>query len=235
MTVYLDVIWLLNFLFDSLLLYLTGLILKRTFKKRNIFIAGFLGSLIVFAPFTPFAFVLSSPFIKILISMMMIWIAFGYKRLRNYTLNLSVFYLITFAMGGAMIGTHYLLRFNFDLSNSIFLASMRGFGDPISWIFVVLGFPILMFLSRRTFDQWENVKIQYDQLVEVELFINSNTVKLKGLVDSGNQLYDPLSKRPVMIVSLEKAAHLVSKDLLPVFNDVNELWNKDNEIPIRVG
>ena len=132
-----------------------------------------------------------------------------------------------------MIGTHYLLRFNFDLSNSIFLASMRGFGDPISWIFVVLGFPILMFFSRRTFDQWENVKIQYDQLVEVEIFINSNTVKLKGLVDSGNQLYDPLSKRPVMIVSLEKAAHLVSKDLLPVFNDVNELWNKDNEIPLE--
>ena len=57
------------------------------------------------------------------------------------------------------------------------------------------------------FDKWENVQIQYDQLIQVENFYESKVSQLKGLVDSGNQLYDPLTKRPVMIVSLQKTSH----------------------------
>ncbi|WP_033829298.1 sigma-E processing peptidase SpoIIGA [Bacillus andreraoultii] len=227
MTVYLDIIWLLNFLFDSLLLYLTGLILKRKITKLRIFIGGFIGSLIVFAPFTAIATLLSSPFIKVCISILMVWVAFGFKRLRFIITNLLSFYLVTFTTGGALIGLHYLLSFRFDVSNTFMLAQVRGFGDPISWLFVALAFPLVLYFSRRTIDSWETRKIQYDQLIDVDITINNQTIRLKGLIDSGNQLYDPLTKKPVVIVSLEKTANIFPEEVLAVFQDVNKIWKED--------
>ncbi len=230
LTVYLDIIWILNFLFDSLLLFLTGLILKRRTKKWRVFLGGFFGSLIIFAPFTPFA-ILTSSFFKIFISILMVIVAFGFKRIKYFFANLSIFYLVTFAMGGAMIGVHYLLNFDYNLANALFLTHIQDFGDPISWLFVILGFPVLWYFSKNTFDRFESIKIQSDQLIDLEVFIFDKSVRLRGLVDSGNQLYDSLTRRPVMIVSLEKMTNLLPKEIIPIFNNVNQLWNESNEVP----
>lgn len=230
MTVYLDMIWLLNFLFDSLLIYLTAVVLRREIKILKIFIAGFTGSLVVFLPFTPFAWLLSSPLFKIGISFFMIFLAFGFRRIRYFITNVSVFYLLTFSIGGALIATHYLLNFQLDLSLHIFMANIRGFGDPVSWLFVIIGFPTAYYFSKETFTKWKSAKIRYDQLVDVTISVNNEEIRLKGMVDSGNQLYDPLTKIPVMVVSLQKTAGLFPDPVLKVFKDVNELW-KHHSVP----
>ncbi|MCU9612189.1 sigma-E processing peptidase SpoIIGA [Caldibacillus lycopersici] len=230
MPIYLDIIWLLNFLFDSLLLFITGLILKRPLAKRKIFFGGLLGSLIIFAPFSPFAAILSSPIMKIVLSIIMVWVSFGFKKFRFFFTNICMFYLCTFAAGGTLIGLHYLFSFQFNLSNSLMLNSIRGFGDPISWIFIVFGFPLVLYFSRQTFDRFETAKIQFDQLVDVTIVINQQSVQLKGLIDSGNHLYDPLTKKPVMIVSLNHTKHLFPIDLLNVFENANNLWNLEGEL-----
>ncbi len=157
----------------------------------------------------------------------MVWVAFGFKRLRFIITNLLSFYLVTFTTGGALIGLHYLLSFRFDVSNTFMLAQVRGFGDPISWLFVALAFPLVLYFSRRTIDSWETRKIQYDQLIDVDITINNQTIRLKGLIDSGNQLYDPLTKKPVVIVSLEKTANIFPEEVLAVFQDVNKIWKED--------
>lgn len=222
-------IWLLNFLFDSLLLFVTGLVLKRTFKKRMLFAGGLIGSLVVFLPFIPFDSFMTSPVMKILISLLMVWVAFGYKRLRYFLTNMFVFYFITFSIGGALIGLNYLFMFDYDIGSTLFLSYIRGFGDPISWLFVVIGFPLVWYFSKGIFDKWENVQIQYDQLIQVEIFMNQKSVQLKGLVDSGNQLYDPLTKRPVMIVSLQKTSHFFPNELLQIVSNIDHLWNEKTD------
>lgn len=155
----------------------------------------------------------------------MVLIAFGYRRLRYFLTNVCVFYLITFVSGGALIGLHYLLQFDYQLNQSIFMASIRGFGDPISWVFIILGFPILLYFSKSTFDRFETAKFQADQIVEVTLFINQEKIVLKGLIDTGNQLYDPLSRKPVMIASLHKLEHLFPQELIQIFENANQLGN----------
>ncbi|MDQ0879669.1 sigma-E processing peptidase SpoIIGA [Peribacillus sp. V2I11] len=47
MTLYLDVIWLLNWLFDCLLLYWTAIILKRRVALWRVCIGGLIGSFII--------------------------------------------------------------------------------------------------------------------------------------------------------------------------------------------
>ncbi|WP_075981008.1 sigma-E processing peptidase SpoIIGA [Bacillus massilinigeriensis] len=216
MTVYIDIIWALNLLFDCLLLYLTAIILKRETKYWRVFLGGFIGSILILLMITPLHTYSSNPLVKLLFSFWMIVMTFGYKRFSYFLNNLLIFYLVTFLIGGALIGTHYFLNFDSELSSSVFLASVNGFGDPISWLFVVLGFPIAWHFSRRNVEKIEMTKIQYDQIIHVTLTIGESTIALKGLIDSGNNLYDPISKAPVMFVSLKNQVDKINQTVFQI-------------------
>ncbi|WP_066370402.1 sigma-E processing peptidase SpoIIGA [Neobacillus fumarioli] len=203
MTVYLDVIWVLNLLFDSLLLYLSAIFLKRKIKLWRIASGGFIGSLIILLAFTPINVYSNHPVAKLFCSVLMILVTFGYKRLSFFIKALMTLYVSTFLIGGALIGTHYFIQYDTHLTAKVLLASVKGFGDPVSWLFVLVGFPIAWHFSRKNIECMEMTKIQFDQIVNVRLTIHNDQFEFKGLIDSGNQLYDPLSKMPVMFVSIK--------------------------------
>ncbi len=204
MAVYLDIIWLLNFMFDSLLLYLTAIIMKREFRYWRLIAGGMIGSLIILLSVTPLTVYAGNPFVKLLFSILMVLTAFGYKRFKSFVNGLLCFYFITFLVGGTLICVHYFIQFDMNLSSSLFVASVKGFGDPISWLFVTIGFPLAWHFSKSNIDKMEVAKIQHNQLVTLDISIEGNTYQFRGLVDSGNQLYDPISKMPVMFVSVNK-------------------------------
>lgn len=214
MEVYLDIIWALNFLFDSLLLYLTAILLKRDIKLWRLFTGGLIGSLIILLSLTPMHTFSSHPFTKLFFSIMMVLTVFGFKRFRYFFKGLMTFYLTTFLIGGTLIGVHYFIKFDFQLSSSVMLASVRGFGDPISWLFVLLGFPLAWHFSKRHMDSLEMTKIQYDSLINVLVSINGEMYKFMGLIDSGNQLYDPITKMPVMFISIKNREEEFSEDIV---------------------
>ncbi|EIJ81583.1 sigma-E processing peptidase SpoIIGA [Bacillus methanolicus PB1] len=234
MTIYLDVIWALNFLFDSFLLYLTAAILKRNCKIWRVFLGGFIGSSIILLSVSPFYSYSSHPLAKFIFSVAMIIAVFGYKRWRYFFNGLMTFYMTTFLAGGALIGAHYFIQFDFDLSSSVMLASVKGFGDPISWLFVFIGFPIAWHFSKRNFDSIEVVKLHFEQLVNVKITILGREIFLRGLIDSGNQLYDPISKLPVMFVSLKKADERVPDIVLEIAENPEEVIFGKKEMPPKL-
>ena len=231
MTVYLDVIWALNFLFDTLLLYLTAIILRRSVSKWRLLLGGLLGSTIILLAFTPLHSFSSNPFTKLLFSIFMVFTVFGFKRFRYFSTGLMTFYLTTFLLGGSLIGIHYFVNFDFQLSTSVLLASVKGFGDPISWLFVVLGFPLAWHFSKSNFDKIETTKIHYDQLVSVTIVINELKFHCKGLVDSGNQVYDPISKLPVMFVSLKNRIDELDPAIQQLALDADDVLFGTKKIP----
>lgn len=204
MTVYLDVIWALNFLFDTLLLYLTAIILKRKIQYFRLFAGGFVGSIIILLSITPLHSYSGHPFTKLFFSFLMILVVFGYKRLSFFISGIMTLYLVTFLTGGALIGIHYFIQFDLNLASNVALKSIQGFGDPISWLFVLLGFPLVWHFSKTSIGNIEITKIQYDQIVDVSIKMEGYQMRFKGLIDSGNQLYDPISKMPVMFVSIKQ-------------------------------
>ncbi|PFO05968.1 sigma-E processing peptidase SpoIIGA [Bacillus sp. AFS076308] len=213
MTVYLDVIWALNLLFDSLLLYLTAIFLKRRIQIWRIIAGGFIGSLIILLSFTPLNAYTSHPISKLICSMFMVLIAFGFKRLTFFFKALMTLYVSTFLIGGAIMGAHYFIQSDLELSVKVLASSVKGYGDPISWLFVLIGFPLAWHFARKNVESMEMTKIQFEQIVDVELHIDNETLHFKGLVDSGNQLYDPLSKLPVMFVSVRDQVEAVPESV----------------------
>lgn len=233
LTVYLDVIWALNLLFDSLLLYLTAIFLKIRIRFWRLLAGGFIGSLIILLSFTPLNAYSSHPLSKLFFSIVMVLAAFGYKRISFFIKGLMTLYVSTFLIGGALIGAHYFIQFDSKLTTKVLLSNVKGYGDPISWLFVLIGFPIAWHFSKKNVEGMEMTKIQFDQIVKVTLTIDTETFIFKGLVDSGNQLYDPLSRLPVMFVSIKNQMEVISEPIKKMANDPESLLMGNSEFPFE--
>lgn len=199
MTIYLDAVWLLNFLIDFMLLMLTGAIAKESVRKRNLALGACVASIIV--PLTiyfPGSFLTSVPG-KLLYSILIIVVAFRYGSLNRTLKLLALFYFINFTVGGGLIALHYMIQRPIGVSTAGFLTVNQGYGDPVSWLFIIIGFPCVWLFTKRRMDKHAIEKIRYDQLYEVTLTMKNKSFTTQGYIDSGNQLVCPLTKKPVII------------------------------------
>ncbi|MEI5906089.1 sigma-E processing peptidase SpoIIGA [Bacillus spongiae] len=230
MVIYLDVIWLLNVLFDTVLLWMTSFFLKREASWWKLLLGGFVGSTIIISYITPFAAYFNHPFSKLLFSALMVYVSFGFKRFRYFVNNLLMLYFVTFATGGFLLGTHFFIQWDERVYMSVLKGSVQGFGDPISWIFVMFGLPLAWYFSKGRVNDLELAQIQYDQLVNVTVNINQLCIKVKGIIDSGNQLVDPISKKPVMIVSIHQIRQQFPEPLLHAIESSDGFMNDDIDL-----
>ncbi|WP_257352378.1 sigma-E processing peptidase SpoIIGA [Pseudalkalibacillus decolorationis] len=230
MTIYLDVIWFLNLCIDFLLLWLTALILKRNTSKKRLFLGALMGSLYVFFLFAETGIVYH-PIVKLLYSAIIIMITFGYKRFASFVQGLFMFYFTTFITGGGLLGIHYFLQTDAQIINGVMQTKSSGLGDPVSWLFVVLLFPVLIVFTKKRVNQLEVRKLHYEQIMTFEVKIDSLTFKGTGLMDSGNQLHDPLSKHPVMILDTKEFQNQLPKVVLDQAENLEHIGQNDEEEP----
>jgi stage II sporulation protein GA (sporulation sigma-E factor processing peptidase) len=212
--IYADVVWLLNVCFDFLLLWLTAFMLKRAVVIWRMLLAALFGSSLILLLLSPFSFYASHPFVKLFVSFFMVIIAFGFHRFRFFFENLLAFYFSTFIMGGGMFALHYFVQREFAIAHSAFVTHSTGFGHPISWLFVLISFPVLWMLSRAQMATIREKKIRFEQIIDVTITFFEETIHLKGLIDSGNQLFDPLTKTPVMIVELSAIRQILPQSII---------------------
>lgn len=199
MTIYLDAVWLLNLLLDMMLLMLTQALAKDGTRKIRIVFGAFIASLLVplsiYYPDTFFNTVAG----KLLYSIIIIMCSFRIRSLHRMMKLLLLFYFTTFAIGGGLLAIHFLLQNPIGMSSGGILTFNSGFGDPVSWLFIVIGFPIIWLFTKARMDKHVEAKIRYDQLCPVNIQIDSKSFSTTGYIDSGNQLMDPVSKKPVII------------------------------------
>ncbi|WP_026906032.1 sigma-E processing peptidase SpoIIGA [Paucisalibacillus globulus] len=199
MTIYLDAVWLLNFFLDFMLLMLTQVLCREYTSKRRLIIGAFVASLIV--PMTlyfPNSYI-STVFGKILYSILIILATFRFISINRMLKQLILFYFVSFAIGGGLFAAHYFLQSPVALTTTGLISFSSGLGDPISWLFVVIGFPIAFWFTKNRMDKHAIEKIRYDQLHDVSISIKNKVYSTTGYIDSGNQLVDPFTKRPVII------------------------------------
>lgn len=200
MVLYLDAVWMLNLLIDACLLKLTALMLSRKVSRLRLWSGAVLASMVVLILFTPLSFLIAHPSGKFLFSVLIILTTFGFGRLSSFVQNLAAFYFAAFAVGGGLFGLHYFFQNSSFYANGTLLSTMN-FGDPVSWIFVIAGFPLLWFFSKKRFDQVVTRKWERSTVTGIQIRIFDQNIRTDALIDSGNKLYDPLTRVPVMFLS----------------------------------
>lgn len=194
MKIYLDLILILNFIFDFLLLTSVSLFLRRNVSLTRLIIGAFLGSVSVFSLFLNINSI-QLFIIKVFISIIMCLSTFSYRNLK-YTLK-NMFYLYTTSM--ILGGFLYFLNIEFSYKQVGLVFYHNGLSINVI-VLIVLSPIILYFYSR----QIKELKNNYSNYYKVKIKINNHIIRCNGFLDTGNKLEDPYFHKPVIILDKRK-------------------------------
>ena len=188
MKVYLDLVFFINVVFDLFILSAVKLVLKSSSSWRQIVLGGVFGGCSIFLLFLSLSS-LQLFIIKIIFSLILIFISFGRN---NFFYNFIYFYLISISLGGFL----YLLDISFTYQNSGVLFFDSNLGLNLLAFLVIS--PIFLFVvvkEKRRFKRMEGL------IYSVVVVKNEKKYFLRGLLDTGNQLVDPYSKKCVLLIN----------------------------------
>jgi stage II sporulation protein GA (sporulation sigma-E factor processing peptidase) len=208
--VYADLIFLTNLLIDGAILVVTARILAVRAKMWRIAAAAALGAAYVVLMIVPSLSFLFTFLIKCLFSVIMALIAFGYGRPRRFLRVLGMFYAVNCAVAGGIFALHFVLQSSGEVLNGIMVTRTGGlaFQVQIPFLFIALVFVPLLLLAKSAFNLVKRRGQITQFLAKVRIRIDDHESECTGLIDTGNQLYDPLTKTPVMVVEASHWEHV---------------------------
>lgn len=216
MTVYLDIVLIENILMNYIILFATGFIQKVDMKQIRLIISSLFGGIYAIVSYLNIVPIYSNFFMKILLSIIMVYIAFNMQTLKKMLKTILLFYLTSFVMGGCALALLYVINpQNINFENGVLVGT---YPLKVTIIAGVMGFTVIQIAFALNKKQ---VK-KKDMLCDLEISINNQTKKLKAYVDSGNMLKEPITNIPVIIVEKEKIKNLVNIDLEKILGGDNQ-------------
>ena len=211
MTIYLDLVMILNFAIDFILLLTVSIILKRNVKLTRIMLGAFIGGLsILFLFFNINSFLLF--IFKILISILMILTTFGYKTIKYTLVNILYLYMSSIILGGFL----YLLNIEFSYKKEGIIFINNGLS--INFIFLIIFSPVILYIYIK---QTKNLRYNYSNYYNIEIINKNKRYKYIGYMDSGNVLVDTLTKKIVILIDKRKLLFNIKEFRLIPYMGVN--------------
>lgn len=200
MTIYIDLVILLNYFFDSLILLTVNITLKRNISLKKILFVSLLGELSLLG------FLLSNKYLLILlkleISLILNILTFKYKDIFYTVTNVLYFYMVSIILGGFI----YYLKLN-----------------NLSYFFILFLVPLILYLYIK---QNLNMKTTINKTYPLTIYFpNKRKLSLTGFVDTGNKLRDPVTKKWVVLVN-KKLLQGVIRIRTPIYVPYHSLNNK---------
>jgi len=109
LTIYIDIIFLENLFMNYIILFATGTILKLPIKIIRTLVSSTIGSIYAIVSYMSSLEIYSSTLLKIILSISMVYIAFGSKTLNQFFKQLIIFYLTSFTFGGVAFALLYFV------------------------------------------------------------------------------------------------------------------------------
>ena len=187
---YIDVLFLENFMLDSLLLLLTGRILKCGCSYGRIILGGALGSAMTCViVMLPMPGIIELILYHTVVNSAMIIAGLGIKSLPQFAKAFVLLYVCAVFFGGIM---------------QLFRPYMRY----ASLFYAAAALSCLLFMKLwRAVSRLRDCE---DHIVRVTIYTGKGRIEVKALVDTGNRLRDFLTGEPVSVLS-QKAALEVSE------------------------
>ena len=224
MTIYLDIVFLENVLMNYIIIFATGVVLKNECKKRRTFTGSIIGAIYTIVMYLNIIPISSNFFMKIILSIVIVYISLNPRTIKNLIKDLVIFYLVSFVFGGCVFALMYFFQPQMaEIRNGVFVGS---YPLKVALIGGVVAFVILQISFKLVKTRFS----KKDMIFDIEVFINNKSVKTKALLDTGNLLKDPITRFPVIVIEHKVLGSLVSEKILNNLDkilggDIDELTN----------
>lgn len=190
---YVDVLFLVNFMMDYILLLIVRRMLKCSATHANVCLGAAIGSLltciVVVLPI-PYSFIKLILF-HLVVNTCMIRAGLKIKTIRHFVKAYMMLYIGSFLLGGIMEIFQPYVKFG-----GLFLVI------AIAGYYTVLG--IWKFISYV--QRWSQCHCK------VELYLGNEKYEINGMIDTGNGLRDPISGLPVSVLDRATAKRLLGEE-----------------------
>lgn len=219
MYVYIDVVFIINVIMNTIILLLTACIADVNYKLWRILLAATVGSCYVLMSMLPGMMMIHHVSFKVLMSLVLVSVAFGIRSRRLVLLLMSSFYLVALILGGAVAGWLYFWQSsNYWGSSTMVLTNLSW--TQLFWG-TSIGVSLIVIVMRYIFPR----VIRHPNLYRVKLEYKGRSVELTGMLDTGNGLYTVIGRRPAILVNRYAIEPILSTDVVSFLrNNTSEMW-----------
>lgn len=208
MTVYLDVVLLENLCMNYIILFATGYLMKIKMKQLRLVVSSLLGGAYAVIAYLEILPIYSSLGMKIVLSILMVYIAFKAKGIKLLSKQLVIFYLTSFVFGGCAFALLYFIKpQNILMRNGVYVGTypikVALLGGIVGFMITYIAFKIVKTKLRKK-----------DMIYPITITLQERELTTKAMLDTGNLLKDPISGMPVIVVEKEQLYSLLPSKLL---------------------
>lgn len=179
MKIYIDLFFLFNVIMDSIIVTGVSLLLRRKISIIRIILSSLIGGFSSLFLFTS----INDLVIEIISVIIMTVVAFGYVDIRYFFRNIFYMYILSVLLGGIL----YL--FNIRVTSNYVVSYL---------IIIVIALEVMVLYVKEI----KKMKCIYNNYYDIDIvFKDGFRLSLIGFVDTGNNLYDPYKRRPIILVS----------------------------------
>ena len=223
MTIYLDIIFFENILMNYIILAAVNVVTKNdtTHRQLRMITSSFIGSVYAVITYLKIFKIYESIFAKIILSVVMIYITFAPKIVKELVKKLLIFYMASFVFGGCTIALMYVINpENVKLKNGVFVGTY-----PIK-VAVIAG--VIAFVVMQIVFKINKSKITAkDMICTLKILFNNKEVEMKAFIDTGNMLKDPISELPVIVVEEKIMKKIIPDEFFEyIHNNLGGDWEK---------
>lgn len=226
MTIYVDVVLIENLIMNYIILLTTGLILKIKIKHIRLIAASLLGAVYSIVAYAGVLEIYSSFLLKIVLSVIIVYMAYNPQNIKKLWKNILIFYLTSFVFGGVAFSLIYVIKpQNIFMKNGLFLGTY-----PLKT--VTLGAIVAFIIILASFKIVKNKISKKDMFCDIEIKINNKEIKTKTMIDTGNMLKEPITNTPVIVVEHTLLYECMPKEIL---NNLENIIGGDFEkVPDKI-
>ncbi len=213
MKIYLDVVIIINFIFDLILLMSVNYILRRNTSLKRLLLSSLIGSITLFIMFIKLNIILIMIY-KVIVAIIMLLAAFGYKDFNYFKKNITYFYLVSMLMGGGI----YFLNSQFSYTNNGLVFTNNGL--QVSYSIILIISLIIYFKYIVSFKGFKN---NYSNYYKCKIYFNEDCfIVVNAFLDTGNKLVDPYTLKSIILIDRNKIKDIkVDKPIYVPYNSLN--------------
>ena len=220
MTVYLDVVFLENVIINYIILYATSIISKINIKQIKLIFGSLIGAIYSIIYYILNLKIYTNFIIKIILSIVIIYISFNPKSIKVLLKQTVLFYLVSFAFGGAAISIIYMVNSqDITIKNGVLVGKYTIktilIGIIIAYFTVIIAEKIIS----------SKIKLnKKDMICNISVEIEGKKIETKAMYDTGNFLKEPISNLPVIVIE-----YTLLYDIIPsqILNNLEKILGGD--------